>query len=197
MVSSVLRMTLAVRLSFVRDCCAIFSVHRQRLDFAAWLVLFRQQRGSWSAGYTHSRNHWKLWDVSMPPRRLQAVTQAIEFEHSLLTEWASLVVNLESETIHSNISQRYSPKILQKFSQQTSISGPPTSFFSVAWAPPWFPSQSLLPAGASLGRRLQWDPVGLWWERFGKRGAKHRKLRYLVVQLMVSSRLFFKLSTLI
>ena len=90
MVSSVLRMTLAVRLSFVRDCCAIFSVHRQRLDFAAWFVLFRQQRGSWSAGYPHSRNHWKLWDLSMPPRRLQAVTQAIEFEHSLLTEWTSL-----------------------------------------------------------------------------------------------------------
>lgn len=45
------------RLSFVRDCCAIFSVHRQCLGFVAWLVFPPKKWGKLirPLGYAHSR----------------------------------------------------------------------------------------------------------------------------------------------
>ena len=86
---------------------------------------------------------------------------------SLLTERASLNY-FKSRVL--DYPQPYPKDILQEITQQlhnqTSISGQPTSFFSVAWALPWFPSQSLLPAGASLGRRQDPpNPAGPPWRK--------------------------------
>ena len=165
MVSSVLRIALA-RLSFVRDCCAIFSVHRQCLGFAAWLVFPPKK---WGKLIRHQA--MRIRDASMTPRRLQAVTRAIKLEHLYLylqnSERASLNY-FKSRVL--DYPQPYPKDILQEITQQlhnqTSISGQPTSFFSVAWALPWFPSQSLLPAGASLGRRQDPpNPAGPSWRK--------------------------------